>query len=199
MLELFVAASCFVLASVHAPNASEKSSAAPPNRAKRGRLLRLLGVGFGLAVIAGSTIGIGILRAPGLVAGQISSPSAILLVWLIGGVYTLLGSICFTELGAMLPRAGGYYVYSRRAFGDTMGFAVGWTDWLAYCAVLGYVSIAIGEFTAVLVPPLAPWVRLVAIAALVALPHSNWPACVPAAASTLPGPGPAPPTPRHRG
>ena len=67
-------------------------------------------------------------------------------MWLVGGLYTLLGRVCLTELGTMLPQAGGYYVYARRAFGDTVGFAVGWTDWLTYCAVLGYVSIAIGEF-----------------------------------------------------
>src|SRR5213595_356245 len=104
-------------------------------------LLRLLGVGFGLAVIVGSTLGIGILRTPGLVAAQIANPSTILAVWVVGGLYTLLGSVCLTELGTMLPQAGGYYVYARRAFGDTAGFAVGWTDWLTYCAVLGYVSI----------------------------------------------------------
>src|SRR5712691_8275819 len=106
-----------------------------------GRLQRILGVGFGLAVIVGSTIGIGILRAPGLVAGPLRTPGLIITVWIIGGLYTLLGSVCLTELGAMLPQAGGYYVYARRAFGDTVGFAVGWTDWLTYCAVLGYVSI----------------------------------------------------------
>src|SRR5258708_25887890 len=49
-------------------------------------------------------------------------------VWVVGGLYTLLGSVCFAELGTMLPQAGGYYVYARRAFGDTAGFAVGWTD-----------------------------------------------------------------------
>ena len=65
---------------------------------------------------------------------------------MVGGLYTLLGAVCLAELGTMLPEAGGYYVYARRAFGDTVGFAVGWTDWLTYCAVLGYVSIAIGEF-----------------------------------------------------
>ena len=59
----------------------------------------------------------------------------------------------------MLPQAGGYYVYARRAFGDAAGFAVGWTDWLTYCAVLGYVSIGIGEFSAVLFPALAGVVR----------------------------------------
>ncbi|HEY2941855.1 MAG TPA: amino acid permease, partial [Vicinamibacteria bacterium] len=130
-------------------------------------LLRILGVGFGLAVIVGSTLGIGILRTPGLVAGQLSSRTSILAVWLAGGLYTLLGSIIFTELGTMLPEAGGYYVYARRAFGDTVGFAVGWTDWLTYCAVLGYESIAIGEFSAMLLPALQPAVKLVAVTVLV--------------------------------
>jgi len=132
-------------------------------------LRRILGVGFGLAVIVGSTLGIGILRAPGLVAGQISNPSVILALWLVGGLYTLLGAVCLAELGTMLPAAGGYYVYARRAFGDWVGFAVGWTDWLTYGAVLGYVSIAIGEFTAVLVPSLGGFVKVVAVAALVGL------------------------------
>ena len=130
-------------------------------------LLRILGVGFGLAVMVGSTLGIGILRTPGLVAGQLTSRSGILAVWIAGGLYTLLGSIIFTELGTMLPEAGGYYVYARRAFGDTVGFAVGWTDWLTYCAVLGYECIAIGEFSAMLLPALQPGVKIVAVAVLV--------------------------------
>src|SRR5438034_303395 len=132
-------------------------------------LLRILGVAFGLAVIVGSTLGIGILRTPGLVAAQLTSRLSILLVWLVGGLYTLLGSVCLTELGTMLPQAGGYYVYARRAFGDTIGFAVGWTDWLTYCAVLGYISIGLGEFLAVLVPSAAQIVNVVAVAVLVAL------------------------------
>src|SRR5438270_11298515 len=115
-------------------------------------LIRILGVGFGLAVIVGSTIGIGILRTPGLVAGQLPSRTAILAVWVAGGVYTLIGAACLVELGTMLPAAGGYYVYARRAFGDATAFAVGWTDWITYCAVLGYVSIAMGEFAALLMP-----------------------------------------------
>src|SRR5439155_15616215 len=132
---------------------------------KRG-LRRILGVGFGLAVIVGSTLGIGILRTPGLVAGQLASRSGILAVWLLGGLYTLLGSVCLTELGTMLPRAGGYYVYARRAFGDTAGFAVGWSDWITYCAVLGYVTIAMGEFAAVLAPSLGPAIKPIAVAVL---------------------------------
>src|SRR5437660_1426296 len=84
-------------------------------------LRRILGVGFGLAVIIGSTLGIGILRTPGLVAAQLATPGAILTVWIVGGLYTLLGAICLIELGVMLPQAGGYYVYARRAFGAATG------------------------------------------------------------------------------
>ena len=134
--------------------------------AEKGGLRRILGVGFGLAVIVGSTLGIGILRTPGLVAAQLASRSGILAVWLLGGLYTLLGSVCLTELGTMLPRAGGYYVYARRAFGDTAGFAVGWSDWITYCAVLGYVTIAMGEFSAVLAPSLGPAIKPIAVAVL---------------------------------
>src|SRR4029453_17161041 len=74
----------------------------------------------------------------------------------------------------MLPREGGYYVYARHAFGDTVGFAVGWTDWLSYCAVLGYVSIGLGELVGVLVPALSSSVTFVAIASLVGLVALQW-------------------------
>ena len=131
-------------------------------------------MGFGLAVTLGSTIGVGILRSPGGVAAQLLVPSTILLVWLIGGVYTLLGAVCLTELGTMAPQAGGYYVYARRAFGDWVGFAVGWTDWLTYCSVLGYASISIAEFLAALIPSLAGWVRPVAVIVLVGLVALQW-------------------------
>jgi basic amino acid/polyamine antiporter, APA family len=137
-------------------------------------LQRILGLGFGLAVIVGSTIGVGILRTPGLVAAQVPHPPSIMLIWIVGGLYTLLGAVCFTELGTMLPQAGGYYVYARRAFGRTMGFTVGWTDWLTYCAVLGYISIGLGEFAAVLFPGLTPFVKPIAVAALVGFVALQW-------------------------
>ena len=81
---------------------SGSTSGAP---ASAGHLRRLLGLGFGLAVIVGSTIGIGILRTPGLVASQLHSSPAILALWVVGGVYTLLGAVCLSELGTMLPQA----------------------------------------------------------------------------------------------
>src|SRR5215831_18453160 len=127
------------------------------------QLRRVLGVGFGLAVSIGGTIGVGILRTPGLVAEQLHMPLLIVLLWVAGGIYTVLGASCLTELGLMFPRAGGFYVYVRRAFGDTAGFAVGWTDWLMYCSILGYLSIAIAEFIAALGGISADTVRIAAV------------------------------------
>lgn len=88
-------------------------------------LLRVLGVGFGLAVIIGNTIGAGIFRAPGTIAEQLPAPVPFLLVWLAGGVYAFLGAISLAELGTMLPRSGGQYVFSRYAIGEYAGFIVG--------------------------------------------------------------------------
>ena len=139
-----------------------------------GQLRRVLGVGFGLAVSVGGTIGVGILRTPGLVAEQLHVPSVILLLWVCGGIYTLLGASCLTELGLMLPRAGGFYVYVRRAFGNTAGFAVGWTDWVMYCSVLGYLSIAIAEFIAALGVISADTVRSVAVLIILGVVALQW-------------------------
>ncbi len=141
---------------------------------KSGHLRRVLGIGFGLAVSVGATIGVGILRTPGLVAAQLHTPTAVLLLWIAAGLYTLLCASCLTELGSMLPRAGGYYVYVRRAFGNTAGFAVGWTDWFTYCSILAYVSIAISEFLTVITPIPGNAIRFVAVSILVAVVGLQW-------------------------
>ena len=141
---------------------------------KSGRLRRVLGLGFGLAVSVGATIGVGILRTPGVVAGQVHTPSTIVFLWTAAGLYTLLGASCLSELGTMLPQDGGYYVYVRHAFGNTAGFAVGWTDWLTYCSVLAYISIAIAEFIAVFAPLISSAVRFVAIGILIGIVALQW-------------------------
>jgi APA family basic amino acid/polyamine antiporter len=121
----------------------------------RGHLSRILGLGFGFAVIFGGTVGVGILRLPGEVAGKLGTPWLILLVWAVGGVYSMLGAISTSELGAALPQAGGFYVYSKRAFGPGVGFAVGWADWMMNCASIAYAARAVSEYLVALVPHLA--------------------------------------------
>jgi APA family basic amino acid/polyamine antiporter len=124
------------------------------NEQARGRLLRVLGVGFGLAVIIGNTIGAGIFRTPGDIAAHLQSPWLFLGVWIIGGLYALLGAVALAELGTMLPRAGGQYVYSRYALGEYAGFIVGWSDWISTCGSAAAVSLVIGEFAGKLIPTL---------------------------------------------
>ncbi|MDQ6653183.1 MAG: APC family permease [Acidobacteriota bacterium] len=119
---------------------------------RRGRLLRVLGVGFGLAVIIGNTIGAGIFRAPGAIALHLPHPGLFLGVWVLGGFYALLGAISLAELGAMIPRSGGQYVFARYALGEYAGFIVGWSDWISTCGSAAAVSLLIGEFAGPLFP-----------------------------------------------
>ena len=126
------------------------------------RLRQVLGVAFGVTVIVGNTIGAGILRTPGEVALQLPQPFLFFAVWILGGLYALLGALCIAELGTLLPESGGQYVYARRALGDYAGFIVGWSDWISTCGTTAAVSIVIGEYTAALIPALSG--RTVAIA-----------------------------------
>src|SRR5947209_19009779 len=85
----------------HLQSTSDSSITAPAWQ--RGRLLRILGVGFGLAVIIGNTIGAGILNRPGEIAAKLPNVWLFIGVWIAGGLYALLGAISIAELGTMLP------------------------------------------------------------------------------------------------
>ena len=111
-------------------------------------LLRILGLAFGLAVVVGNTIGAGILRTPGDIAGLLPATWAFLGIWIVGGLYALLGANALSELGTMLPRSGGQFVYARHTFGDYAGFLVGWMDWVSTAGSASAIAIVIGESVA---------------------------------------------------
>ena len=146
-------------------------SAVPTEVASRAteppRLLRVLGVGFGIAVVVGGTIGVGILRTPGLVAARLLDPWLIVGVWALGGAYALLDANCTTELATLIPEAGGPYVFVRAAYGDFAGFVVGWGDWLQNSVALAFVAVALAESAGALVGPLpggtSPFAALVLV------------------------------------
>jgi APA family basic amino acid/polyamine antiporter len=148
------------------PTADPSSSAASGPPAAIGQLRTILGLGFGLAGAVGGTIGAGILRTPGLVAAQLGSPALILLAWGLGGLYALLSALCVAELGTSLPQAGGWYVYARRAFGDTAGLAVGWVDWIGHCTGVAWVAITVGEYGRELLPFLPLEARALSLLAI---------------------------------
>jgi len=143
-----------------------------PKNAQHGKLLRILGVGFGLAVAIGGTVGVGILRNPSAVAAQLGSYWLIMFAWVLGGVFCMLGANYLAELATMTPKAGGFYVHSHRAFGDYGGFVVGWSDWANNTLALAFIGVVFGEYAAGLFMPGQPWGRIicsVSVLAIVAL------------------------------
>lgn len=123
-----------------------------------------MGVGFGVAVAVGSMIGAGILRAPADVAAQLPHPALFLGVWLLGGLYALLGANSMAELGTMLPSSGAQYVYARRALGPYAGFLVGWNDWISASGSVAVVALVISETVGEIIPAIAADHRWLALA-----------------------------------
>ncbi len=138
------------------------------------RLSQVLGLGFGLAVIIGNTIGAGILRTPGEVAAYLPNGWWFTLAWVIGGLYALLGAISIAELGAMLPQSGGQYVYAKRALGDYAGFVVGWSDWISTCGSVAFVAMVIGEYACSFWSILAGRTSVVAASVVIVFAALQW-------------------------
>jgi APA family basic amino acid/polyamine antiporter len=105
-------------------------------------------------VLIGNTILIGILRTPGDVAAQLPSTALFIGVWIIGGLYALLGAISLAEPGAMLARSGGQYVIVRRGLGEYPAFVVGWSDWISTSGTVALGGMVFMEYLAPLIPGL---------------------------------------------
>jgi APA family basic amino acid/polyamine antiporter len=134
-----------------------------------GALHRVLGSAFGLAIVVGGVIGVGILRAPGEVAARLPSAGLIIGAWILGGLYALLGANSAAELGAALPSTGGFFVYVRRAFGPFPAFIAGWADFLSSCASATTGALIIGEYSGRIVPALRGGSTALVIALVVLL------------------------------
>jgi APA family basic amino acid/polyamine antiporter len=125
-------------------------------------LQRRLGVFSATTLIVGSMIGSGIFIAPSIMAGYVATPGIWLGLWLTAGLLTLLGALSYAELCAMMPHAGGQYVFLREAFGPVVSFLYGWTLFLviqtgfnaavaiAFAKFLGGVGLHVGENDVVL-------------------------------------------------
>lgn len=139
-----------------------------------GALLRILGVAFGWAVIVGNSIGAGILRAPGEIAQAVPSYPVFFLLWVVAGLYALLGALSLAELGAMIPESGGQTVFVRRAFGAFPGFAVAWSDWVSVGAATAAIVIVLVDAIVALAPGLTPARTLLVSAVILGLCAAQW-------------------------
>jgi len=89
--------------------------------------IRALRLRDATSLVIGCIVGVGIFRTSSAIATQLQSPTLILAVWVIGGVLSLCGALCYAELAAMFPRSGGDYVYLTNTYGSFWGFLFGWT------------------------------------------------------------------------
>lgn len=114
---------------------------------------RELGLFDATMLVIGSMIGSGIFIVSADIARTVGSSGMLIIVWLITGVMTLIGALSYGEMAAMIPRAGGQYVYLRDAFNPLTGFLYGWTLFMIIqTGSIAAVAVAFAKFTAVLIP-----------------------------------------------
>jgi len=120
---------------------------------------------FDLTMIAvGSTIGSGIFLTPALIASALPSPMWILGVWVVGGMMAMSGALTYAELGGMMPKAGGVYVFLSEAYGGLIGFLYGWAYFLvANTGAIAALAVAFSTYFGYLVPAAAEHTSIVAI------------------------------------
>jgi APA family basic amino acid/polyamine antiporter len=124
--------------------------------AQEEKFVRGLGLLDSTMIVAGSMIGSGIFIVSADMARQVGSPGWLLVAWLITGFLTLVGALSYGELAAMMPQAGGQYVYLREAFSPLWGFLYGWTLFLVIqTGTIAAVAVGFARFLGVLWPTIS--------------------------------------------
>src|ERR1700761_8242992 len=112
-----------------------------------------MGLFSATAIVMGSMIGSGIFIVSADMSRTLGSPALLIAAWLVTAVMTIIGALSYGELAAMMPKAGGQYVYLREALGPLWGFLYGWTLFLVIqTGTIAAVGVAFGKFLGVLFP-----------------------------------------------
>src|SRR6201987_2467000 len=120
------------------------------------KVVRGLGLLDSTMLVAGSMIGSGIFIVSSIIARQVGSPGWLLVVWVVTGLLTLTAALSYGELAAMMPKAGGQYVYLREAFSPLWGFLYGWTLFLVIqTGTIAAVAVGFARYLGLLVPGIA--------------------------------------------
>jgi APA family basic amino acid/polyamine antiporter len=138
---------------------------------------RELGLWDTVMVVIGNTIGSGIFIAPAVIAVTLNSNSGsvVLLVWLVGGLMMFTGALSYSELGALMPRAGGHYVFLKEGFGNMAAFLYGWTIFLVIASgSIAFVAITFVTYLSFFVPMGAVLIKVIAIVTIVILTYVNY-------------------------
>lgn len=120
---------------------------------RSGEFVKGLGLFSATAIVMGSMIGSGIFIVPADIARGVGSPALLIGAWLVTAVMTIIGALTYGELAAMMPKAGGQYVYLRESLGPLWGFLYGWTLFLVIqTGTIAAVAVAFGKFLGVFFP-----------------------------------------------
>src|SRR5215212_6559649 len=120
------------------------------------KLVRGLSLLDATMIVVGSMIGSGIFITSAESSRLIGAPGWLLVAWALAGVLTITGALCCAELAAMMPRAGGQYVFLREAYSPALGFLFGWSLFLVIqTGTIAAVAVAFARFTGVLTPLVA--------------------------------------------
>src|SRR5438105_541373 len=121
------------------------------------KFIRGLGLLDSTMLVAGSMIGSGVFIVSADIARLVGSPGWLLVVWAVTGVLTIIAALSYGELAAMMPRAGGQYVYLREAYSPLWGFLYGWTLFLVIqTGTIAAVAVAFARFLGVLIAAVSP-------------------------------------------
>jgi amino acid transporter len=106
-----------------------------------------------VAMIVGIVIGVGIFKAPSIVAGNVATEGAFMMLWAIGGLISLVGALCYAELGSSHPNAGGEYYFLSRAYGDWLGFLFAWARMVVIqTGAIAAIAFVFGDYATTLLP-----------------------------------------------
>ncbi len=106
-----------------------------------------------VAMIVGIVIGVGIFKAPAIVAGNVSGETAFILLWLVGGLISLVGALCYAELGSSHPNAGGEYYFISKAYGSWLGFLFAWARMtVIQTGAIAAIAFVFGDYASTLLP-----------------------------------------------
>jgi len=124
-------------------------------------LVRGLTLAAATSVVVGTVIGTGVFIKPRVMMCNVWGPAALLLIWVVTGLMTMVGALAYAELAAMMPTAGGQYVFLREGLSPLVGFLFGWTVFtVIQTGTIAAVAVAFGKFLGVLVPAVSPDVFL---------------------------------------
>ena len=122
-------------------------------QAKQANPQQTLSVFDAVTIMVGIVVGIGIFKTPALVAGNVDSEAAFLGVWVAGGILTLIGALCYAELAAAHPHAGGEYHFLGRAYGKSMAVLFGWARGsVIQTGAIAAVAFVLGDYAQQLAP-----------------------------------------------